>query len=112
MYCGVKVRQGSILQQSSGGQVSSVELTGPILPHCIAGLARLFAYTSHNGGFTAMFGGVHDPTLAFNSHPQHDMDISSKYQHLMPNDVCNMDSLGRQALRELVCTNGLFTWTC
>lgn len=115
MCCYVKVRQGSILQQSSGQQVSSVELTGPILPHCIAGLVRLFTHTSLDGNFTATFGGIHEPTLSFNGLPRCDTDESSPllmYQQLMPSDVCHMDSLGRQAMRELVRRHGLYTWTC
>jgi len=112
------VKQGSVLQQCSGGPVSSVELTGPILPHCVAGLARLFAHTSR-GNFTATFGGVHDPTVSFNS--LSDCDVSSslleveqslKYQQLLPSDVCHTANLGKHAVRELVCANGLYTWTC
>jgi len=107
----VEVRQGSVLQQSSGGQVSSVELTGPILPHCVAGLSRLFTHTS-GGNFTATFGGIHEPTLSFNSLPACDDDKSVKFQQLIPRDVCHTASLGKHALRDLVCTKGLYTWTC
>jgi len=109
------VRQGSVLL-SGGGQASSVELTGPVLPHCVAGLARLFTHAS-DGDFTATFGGVHDPTLAFNGLPHSGDDVDSSpqspvYDRLMPGDVCHVDRLGRQAVRELVCSGGLFTWTC
>lgn len=95
--------------------MNSVELTGPILPHCVVGLARLFRHTA-SGNFTATFGGIHEPTLSFNSLPQLDVDSDShqsiKYQHLLPHDVCHTTSLGKQAVRELVCTDGLYTWTC
>ena len=106
------MRQGSVLQQSSGGQVNSVELTGPIMPHCIAGLARLFTHTSR-GDFTATFGAVHEPTLSLNCMSlSDDMPQPADYQHLIPSDVCHVDHLGKQAMRELVCTDRLYTWTC
>ena len=108
----MKVRQGSVLQQSSGGQLSSVEVTGPVLPHCVVGLTRLFTQTSR-GSFTATVGGVHDATLSFNCLPQTDVDRSSlKHQHLLPDDVCHMANPGTQVMRELTCADGLYTWTC
>ena len=111
----MEVRQGSILQQSSGGQVSSVEVTGPVLPHNVVGLARLFTHVSHGGNFTATVGGVHDATLSFNCLPQDEVDQPSESlnrQYLLPDDVCHSATLGNQAVRELCCVNGLYTWTC
>ena len=111
----MEVRQGSVLQQSSGGQVGSVEVTGPILPHNMVGLARLFSHVSR-GNFTATVGGVHDASLSFNSLPQDDVDQPSQSvnrEHLLPQDVCHAEAtLGHRAVRELSCINGLYTWTC
>jgi len=95
--------------------VNSVELTGPIMPHCVAGLSRLFAHTTR-GNFTATFGGVHEPTMSFNSVTANSVDSSSgntvNYQQFIPHDVCRAADLGKQALRELVCIDGLYSWSC
>ena len=113
----MEVRQGSVLQQSSGGQVNSVELTGPIMPHSVAGLARLFAHTSH-GNFTATFGGVHEPTTSFNIATADNVENLSadtvNYHQFIPHDVCHagVTDLGKRALRELVCVDGLYSWSC
>lgn len=115
--CCVQVRQGSVLQQSSGAQLNSVEVTGPILPHCIVGLTRLFAHTTR-GNFTATVGGIHDASLAFNCMPSTDTEglqsqlPTARHEHFLPSDVCHLASLGRKALIELTCADGLYTWTC
>jgi len=81
------------------------------MPHCIAGLARLFAHTTH-GNFTATFGGVHESTTAFNSLVcDVGLEQSASHQHLIPIDVCHHRGFGKQAaVRELVCNSGLYTW--
>ena len=125
------------MQQDSQGsrrQTYSVEILGPILPHAVAGLARLFATTQHDG-FMAT-NSVHEPTIPFNCVRIDDADsplpqplstagnlsISSPgnfhqsvlLPDLVPSSYCDIvhtASLGKEAVRELVCANERFTWT-
>jgi len=101
-------------------QMYTVEATGPVLPHAVAGLSRLFARTS-GGSFTASFA-VHDPTTPLNCIKQSsasgdDVNASRQSEVATPNstrldsDVCYIGELGKEGIRELVCRQGLYTWT-
>ena len=100
-------------------QLYSLEISGPLLPGCLFEICQLLK-TSQKGTFKATFG-THQPSVAFNvpsSHPKSESEgfvfcgsdleeciSSGQWKHYQESE-----QLSGSCLKELTCSEGLYTW--
>ena len=100
-------------------QLYSVELSGPLLPGCLFEMCQLLK-TSQKGTFKATFS-THQPSVAFNVPSGHtkseseeffscgsDLEegiSSGQWKHYQESE-----QLSGSCLKELTCSEGLYTW--
>ncbi|XP_013421778.1 protein downstream neighbor of son homolog [Lingula anatina] len=111
----LKVHQGKVRQQATDGSTNTVfmvEVVGPILPHTLFKLCRLFE-SSQEQQFSAVCH-VHEPTVPFNG------IMTVKKSGSLDTVVDPLDvehyikdgkNIEKQAIREIACDGLLYSWT-
>ncbi|ETE73166.1 Protein downstream neighbor of Son, partial [Ophiophagus hannah] len=95
----------------------SLEIVGPIMPHCLHSLSMLLK-SAQNGTFSAVCY-THEPTAVFNTGISNKQDMKDSYTKglsncgLHPNTLSQLalnSTLGKSAIRLLEMSDYLYTW--
>ncbi|XP_062303268.1 protein downstream neighbor of son homolog [Osmerus eperlanus] len=112
----LKARSVNVKTQVRSGyqDVCSLEVTGPIMPHCLHAVTRLLRPAQRGGFSTALY--THEPTAVFNTHTatepvQQPVELGGCGLH--PGTVQQLlepSVLGKSALRQLHMNSYSYSW--